>query len=297
MRDTLLHVLKVALGIAIPLASFTTGVRAASIDPLWLFRRGSLLARSLLAIFVFVPLATVFFLTVVKAPQAVTAGLIVSILAVGIGPPAAMKRTSATDANVAYEVELNIVVQVLAIIFVPLAIAALGSLYHFAPRLESKRVAFIVLERVVVPVVIGVLAARFVPRLAKPLARIAAPLIQLLLLAVIVLALVFMWKSLLGIGGQAWLLAAAVALLALAIGHLTGGADPGERSVLASFSVMRFPALALLIASILPRGRQLLPIVLAYTLCALVFTGIYGAVTKRRRAARGTVHRDAHATA
>src|SRR3954471_218743 len=74
MRETLLQALKIALGIAIPLASFSTGVRAANIDPLWLFRRRSLLVRSLLSIFVLVPLATVFLLTIIKAPQAVSAG-------------------------------------------------------------------------------------------------------------------------------------------------------------------------------------------------------------------------------
>jgi len=297
MRETLLHVLKIALGIAIPLASFSTGVRAAHIDPLWLFRRRSLLLRSLLAIFVLVPLATVFFLTVIKAPQVVTAGVLVAVLAVGIGPPAAMKRTSAKDADVAYEVELNLVVQILAIIFIPVAVAVLGSYYHFAFRLDAARVAVVVLERVLIPVGLGILAARFLPRVARPLARIAGPVVQVLLLAVVVLAFVVMWKSLLSIGAQGWLIIAAVAFLALLIGHLSGGADREERSVLAAFSVMRFPALALLIASILPRGRQFLPVVLAYTLCAFVFAAVYGVVSKRSSRAHGGAARRAHATA
>jgi BASS family bile acid:Na+ symporter len=297
MRETLLQALKIALGIAIPLASFSTGVRAANIDPLWLFRRRSLLVRSLLSIFVLVPLATVFLLTIIKAPQAVSAGVLVTVLAVGIGPPAAMKRTSAKGADVTYEVELNIVVQLLAIVFIPIAIAVLGAYYHFAFRLDATRVAITVLERVVIPVAVGILLTRLAPRLARPLARIAGPLVQLLLLAVIVLALIATWKSLLAIGGPAWLTIAAVALLALGIGHLSGGADRGQRSVLAAFSVMRFPALALLIASILPRGRQLLPFILAYTLCALLFTAVYGAATKRRSRTHGGAIREAHATA
>jgi BASS family bile acid:Na+ symporter len=297
MRETLHDVLKIALGIAIPLASFSTGVRAAHVDPLWLFRRRSLLLRSLLAIFVLVPLATVFFLTVIHAPQAVSAGVLVTVLAVGIGPPAAFKRTSAKGADVAYEVELNIVVQLLAIIFIPIAVAVLGSYYHFAFRLDATRVAVVVLERVVIPVGVGILLTRFAPRIARPLARIAGPLVQLLLLVVIVLALLATWKSMLGIGSGAWLTIAAVALLALVIGHLSGGHDREQRSVLASFSVMRFPALALLIASILPRGRQLLPFILAYTICALLLAGVYGAVSKRGSRTHGGAVHEAHATA
>ena len=287
MRETLAEIFKVVLAVVIPLASFATGVRAATVDPWWLFRRPGLLFRSLLAIFILVPLATVLFLEAIGAPQLIGAGLIVAILAVGVGPPAAFKRATAKEANVAYEVELNIVVQVVAILFIPLAIAVLGTLFHFAPRLEARRVAVIVVEKAILPLVVGVIMARLFPRVAGPLARIAGPLVQIALLVVVVVALIVTWKPLIALGPRAWALCAAVALLSVTIGHLCGGADREERTVLATFSAMRFPALALLIASILPRGRQLIPVVLAYVLCSFVFTAIYSAATARRQRARG----------
>jgi BASS family bile acid:Na+ symporter len=247
----------------------------------------------LLAIFILVPLATVLFVRLIGAPPVVAGGLIVAILAVGVGPPAAFKRANAKDANVAYEVELNIVVQLLAIAFIPLAIAVLGGIFHFAPRLEAKAVALIVLERALLPLAVGVVLARRFPRVALPLARIAGPVVQIALLAVVIVAVAATWKPLVAIGRNAWLLTAAVALLSVAIGHLCGGADRGERTVLATFSAMRFPALALVIAAILPRGRQMIPVVLAYILCSFLFTAIYEAIMVRRMRAGGSKARPA----
>src|SRR6185369_17207890 len=140
------HVLKITLGVVIPLASFATGVRAAKIDPLWLFKHPALLLRSLLAIFILVPLAAVLFVEAIGAPPLVAAGVIIAILAVGIGPPALFQQATADNADVSYEVELNVVVQIVAILFIPLAIAVLGAIFHFAPRLEAGRVARVVLE-------------------------------------------------------------------------------------------------------------------------------------------------------
>jgi BASS family bile acid:Na+ symporter len=281
MRETLTQLFRITLAVVIPLASFATGVRAATVDPLWLFKHPSVLLRSLLAIFVLVPLAAVLFVDVIGAPPVIAGGVVIAILAVGIGPPAAFKRATAKQANLEYEVELNIVVQLLAILFVPLAIAVLGAIFHFAPRLEARAVARIVLERALIPLAIGIALARLAPRAATPLARIAGPVVQIALLAVVVVAVVATWKPLVAIGARAWLVAAAVALLSVTIGHLCGGGDRPQRRVLATFSAMRFPALALLIASILPRGRQMIPVVLAYVLCSFVFTAIYGAVSAR----------------
>jgi BASS family bile acid:Na+ symporter len=291
MRETLIHILKVTLGVVIPLASFATGVRAAKVDPLWLFRHPALLLRSLLAIFILVPLAAVLFVEAVGAPPVVAAGIVIAILAVGIGPPALFQQAAPDKADVTYEVELNVVVQILAILFIPLAIAILGAIFQFAPRLEAGRVARVVLERALIPLFVGVLVARFLPRVAAPLARIAGPVVKLTLLAVVVVALAATWKPLLAIGAKGWLIIAAVALLAMVIGHLCGGADRTQRTVLATFSAMRFPALALAIAAILPRGREMIPAVLAYILCSLIFTAIYGAVISRReRTSGGHLH-------
>jgi BASS family bile acid:Na+ symporter len=283
MHDAFVNGLKIAMGVIIPLASVATGLRAAAVDPLWLFKRPSLLLRSLLAVLVLVPAATFALLEVMRPSMVLEAGLLVAILAVGIGPPAVFKHTSQDNAHLAYEVEMNVVLLALAIAYIPATLAVLGAYFQRELHLNASMVARLVLTRSLVPLLAGVLLARFVPKIAGPLGRIAAPVIQVVLLVVILVALFATWRGLFAMGPHGWLICAAVAAGAVVIGHLCGGPDPAERRVLAILSAMRFPGLALLIASVLPNGRTVIPVVLAYVLCSVVCLAIYGAIAARRR--------------
>jgi BASS family bile acid:Na+ symporter len=287
MRAIVFQVFRIVAGIVIPLASLATGLRAVSVDPFWLLERRSLLLRSLLAILVLVPLGTIAFLLAIPASPLVKTGLTVSILAIGIGPPAAFKRTRAVEANVAYEIELNVVLLILAIAFIPAAVALLGAYLHLPLRLNAARVAGLVLTRALIPLAVGVLVARLLPRVATPLARIAGPVVQIALLLLVAVAAVATWRGLLALGAQAWAICAAVALGTMVVGHLCGGPDPLQRRVLATFSSMRFPGLALLIASIAPLGKQVVPVVLAYAISSFVLVALYDAVTSRRARVAG----------
>ena len=283
MRETLFQIFKITVSVVIPLASLATGLRAATVEPLWLLKRPSLLLRSLLAILVLVPVGTFLFLEVIHAARLVESGLLVIILAVGIGPPMALKRTHAAEANVAYEVELNVVLLALAIAFIPAAVALLGAYFRIDLHLEPSRVAALVLTRALIPLLVGVLIARLLPKVGAPLARIATPLLQIVLLALVAVALAATWRGLFSLGARAWATCAAVALGALLIGHLCGGPDPDHRRVLASYSMLRFPGLALLIASVAPAGKRVVPVVLAYVLLGTVFLALYDVLAHRRR--------------
>jgi BASS family bile acid:Na+ symporter len=80
--------------------------------------------------------------------------------------------------------------------------------------------------------------------------------------------------------GAGWLVCALVSVVSVVIGHLLGGPDATTRAVLAAYGTMRFPALALLVASIVPNGRRAIPVVLAYVLTSAVVSAVYGVVMK-----------------
>jgi BASS family bile acid:Na+ symporter len=107
-------------------------------------------------------------------------------------------------------------------------------------------------------------------------------IINVVLLLVVVLAVIATFKFLREVGGIGWLVAAVVAGGAVIIGHALGGPDPGSRGVVAASATMRFPALALVLAHVMPQGQRLIPVVLAYVIVAFLWMTIYGAVTARR---------------
>lgn len=296
-------ILKVVVAVAIPLAAFVTGLRASSSDGKWLFKHPGLLVRSLVTILVILPLGTMLLLRLFGASVATTAGVTIAVISIGMAPAAALKQTKDKESSVPFEIGLNIVLLALAIAFIPLFLSVHGAVFHHHVRLGYGQVAQVVLTRALIPLVIGVVAGRVFPRMVAPAAKYGGLIVQLSMLAVVVVALAATWRLLLGLGAKTWLICAVIVVAEVAVSHAAGGPAPETRRTLASFGAMRFPALALLLASAAPRGREFVPVVLAYVIVSFAVVALYGAATSARRASRGRPaptlpaggHRPAHA--
>lgn len=282
VREHIHEILRIALGIAIPLASFATGLTAAGADPLWLPKHPRLWLRSLLIILVVVPVGVVLLMEAIGTSDVVKAALTIAVISIGIGPPAAFKKAQSHKEIVAYEVGLNLTLLALALAYLPLAVAVHGAIFHHTVQLGVGQVAGVVLVKALIPMVLGVLAGRLFPKVVAPFAKYAAILVQVVLLAIVVIALIATWRQLLGLG-TTWLLCLAIVIGEIAVGHFFGRKDPQTRGMLVAFSAMRFPALALLLAHAAPRGREFIPVILAYVICSFVLVAVYEGVTARRR--------------
>lgn len=276
------------VAVAVPLASFVTGLRSA--DPFWLWRRPRLLARSLLAILVVVPIVEVVLVELISPSAIVRAGITISILSVGVGPPNLMKRMKESREVARYEVGLNVTLMLASVLYLPLAVAIHGAAYHHELSLGWSRVALVVLRQALLPFVAGAAVARWLPKLASPLDRHGPRVVVVAILIVVVVALLATWRNLLDLGAAGWLTCTIAAMFAILIGHLAGGPAHETRTVLALFSAMRFPALAVLLASIVPSGAKLIPVVLAYIISSAAMVAVYSMsdVRGRRRARAGT---------
>lgn len=279
MKDSLPTLLRVLL-VAIPLAAFVTGLRAS--DPFWLWKRPGLLVRSLLAILLVVPVVDVLLLELLRPSPVIRAGIVVSVLSIGIGPPNALKRTRAQGPSAAYEVGLDLVLLPLAILYVPAAVALHGAIFHHSIRLDPGDVARVVLLKMLIPLALGIAFARLAPRLVDRVSRYAGLVVLAALLIVIAVVLFVTGRSLLEIGLAAWLICAVTAACAILIGHLFGAGEREYRPTLAAFSVLRFPALAFLILAQIPEGKTLIPVVLAYLLTSALLLAIYAGVSTSR---------------
>jgi bile acid:Na+ symporter, BASS family len=285
MSAIIKEVFPVLLAVLIPLAAFTTGLQAprAAAGEARLWRRPRQLFRDLLAVLILVPLWALVLVLLVPLSPVVRAGLLISVLAVGIGPAAGMKRMGRTTPHAHEALDLNLVVLVLSLAFVPIAFFLVAALFQRDLHVGVGAVAKVVLGRALLPLLLGLGAARLSPRAAAAAGPWLMKILNIALLAVLVLALIATGKFLVAVGAAGWLVAAAVALGAVVIGHLLGGPDPEDRGVVAAASAMRFPALALVLAAALPGGHRVIPVVLAYVLCAFVATTLYGVIMARRR--------------
>ncbi len=205
MHEDIRDILKLVLGIVIPVASFATGLMAAKADPLWLTKHPRLLLRSLVIILLVVPVGVVLSMEVLGTPDVVKAALTIAVISIGIGPPAAFKQARAHQEVVAYEVGLNLTLLALALVYLPLAVAVHGAIFHHTVELGVGQVAGVVLLKAFIPMVLGLVAGRLFPKVVAPFAKVAGIVVTVVLLALVVLALIKTRHQLLGLG-TTWLL-------------------------------------------------------------------------------------------
>jgi BASS family bile acid:Na+ symporter len=94
----------------------------------------------------------------------------------------------------------------------------------------------------------------------------------------VVVLLIVTGRAILGVIGQGTLVVTvAVVAFGLLVGHLLGGPDPGHRGALASATVLRHPAIALLLASgaFPERESTVIGTVLFYLLASMLLSFFY----------------------
>jgi BASS family bile acid:Na+ symporter len=265
----------VIIHVTIALVAFTVGTNAASPPSAGRGRRRALLIRSLVGVLLVMPLLTVVVLRSASLSSEVATGLLVSMIAVG--PVTALHKSSKDGAGVSFALALNLALLAASVLFVPLAAWLIGAAYQRQVHLRPALVARVILPLQLLPLVAGVAIARWAPRWA---ARVSKPLTivtNLVLAAVLVLALVVFFRPLLGVGGRGFLVAGVLSAAAVLVAHVLGGPDGTDRKVLGAFMALRFPALALALAKVSASGRRAVPAVLAYVICSGIAYAIYAA--------------------
>jgi len=235
-----------ALKVSIPMQVFAIGLGAGWQDAICLFRRPRLLAGSVLARNVAVPIIAILLIKTFPFPVAIAITL--GVLAVTPVPPLLPRSQIKAGARSDYVVGLLASQALLAIVLVPLTIElmdwALGARAHF----DAAPVAAMIAETILVPLAAGMLASRVFPKWNRIAAKVLV--VATVLLVVGAVPLLFLgWKALCALAGNGSILAIAIFIVAgMAVGHLLGGRQPGDRIALAIATPARHPGLAVAIA-------------------------------------------------
>jgi len=245
-------ILKLVLLLGVVLLVVAIGMRARLQEPLLLLRRPALALRATLAMYVALPafvLLLVWLLPLREGVGAVLLGFAVS----PVLPPWA-KKGAAVGGNTDYVIGLQLLSTGLSLLVVPLMISITQRLFGVATVLQPLALELVLLVTVAIPLALGIGLARLYPGVAPRLAALADQLGGLLLLLGAVALLIVHGQKILelmgGVIGQGTVLVSVVVIVfGLLVGGLLGGPAPGDRRALASATVSRHPAIALLLAS------------------------------------------------
>jgi len=264
-------ILKLVLLLGVVLLVVAIGIRARLEDPLLLLRRPALALRAMVAMYVALPVFVLVLVWLVPLREGVGAALLGFAVSPVLSPWA--KKGAAVGGQADYVIGLELLSAGVALLVVPLMIWIVYRVFGVETALDPLAVELVLLVTVVAPLGLGMGLARFCPGAAPRLAALADRAGMVLLLLGAVVLLVAHGREILAVIGRGTLVVTvAVIAFCLLVGHLLGGPDPGNRGALASATVSRHPAIALLLASgALPEHEStVIGTVLLYLLAALL---------------------------
>ena len=263
-------------------------------DATWLVRSPALLLRSVLSMQVLTPLLAVGLAVALPLHPGVKAAIVV--LSLSPVPPVLPGKELQVGGNRPFAISLLTVSALLSIVIIPASLALLNAFSPLSLGIGASVIAKLVATSIFIPLVVGLLVGALAPEFglrASPfVAKAGTGLLVLGILPPLIVALPAM-RGLLGDGTLA--VCAVLCLSALLIGHLLGGPDRGDRTVLALSTAMRHPAVAIALAKSNFADQPLaVPAILLYLIVAVVVRAPYLKMSVRHRAewvARGEAYR------
>ena len=283
---TVQELLVLAIRFSIILTVFGFGLQATMTDVLYLHRRPLLLARSLVAMFVMMPLAAIAMAKLFDLRPSVE--IMLTALAISPLPPLLPRKGTKGGGHASYALGLMVIIGVLSIAIVPIAARLVGVFFGQTFSMSAGAVARIIVTMVVLPLAAGLIVRAFLPavaeRVAKPAGRVAGALLAIGVLAILVGTL----PAALALIGNGTLVAMLVfVVVGLLAGHLMGGPREEHETVLAVATGARHPAIALAIArGNFPDEPDLVATLLLYLLISGAVGASYMAWQKRQAAGK-----------
>ncbi len=276
--------LGLGINLSMALMVFSVALSAGRADLASAFRSKSLLARSLVAMFVVMPVIAVLIAKNFELNRALLVALL--LLALSPVPPILPTKQIKAGGSTSFVLGLLVIAALAAIVIVPAGVTVIGWLFGRELDVPYSAALKPVAISVLAPVVLGLLVAKSAPTFA---ARAAGPLGKVAAILLAVSFLPILWKAWGAIAAQMtnFTVLAMVAFVAigLLVGHLLGGPDADDRTALALATATRHPGVALAVLhAVNPEGQDVVLVIVLYLLVGVVASLPYVKWRMRARA-------------
>lgn len=268
------HFVVVAFQISLFVTVFGYGLRAEFDDLLYVFRHRGLLARSLIAVLVVMPVVAIALARSFDLVPTVSIALIA--LAISPLPPLLPTREAKAGGGERYGLGLMVVLAVLSIAWVPLAVRLIGFAFDRNYTVSPGAIAVVTSTSILVPLLVGMVtravAAPFAVKISTKVQTAGRMLTPVAAVVLLVAVAPDVWRL---VGDGTLLAIALFVVTGFAVGHLVGGPDPEHSAVLAFSVACRHPGTALAVAAANYPDENLRAAVLIYLAVNVVVGLLY----------------------
>lgn len=272
--------IRIAILSSVVLIGIALGLRYPLADAGYLRHKPGLLVRSLVAMNLIMPLVALWLVLSFELKIPVKVALVALALS-PLPPLLPGKRLNLTSH--AYVYGIVVTAALCSVVLVPVAALLLGAHFH-TQHVSPAKVFLVVVLTVLAPLAIGIFIQRVraapVPRLAAILSKVGTALLVVASISFLVME----WPTIRSLFGDGTVVAAIVLSgLGLLVGHLLGGPDPQNRTVLALATASRHPGVAMVagISASVEAPRLVTAAVLLALVASVVVTAPYAAWRKR----------------
>jgi BASS family bile acid:Na+ symporter len=265
----LIKVLNVVALVAIMLS---IGMKVSSAQVMASARDVRLVASSIVANFVLVPLVTIVLLYGLRAPPLASAGFL--ILAVCPGAPVVPPFAEIARGDVSRATGLMVILAALSALLAPALLTFTVSRLSPTSELHINYldIATVLVVTQLLPLAVGLGIHEWVPKVAGRLVKLAGLVANLLLVGVVGLILATQYQTLEAFRLRGWIGMMLLLVASLSAGWLCGGPAPATRRTLAVTTGVRNAAVGLVIVSANFAGTPAVTAVVAYALVSLFGT-------------------------
>jgi bile acid:Na+ symporter, BASS family len=214
----------------------------------WVWRRPALILKALFAVLIAVPAVALVVARAFGLARVVEIGIL--LMAIAPGAPVALRRSLRAGGHHAFAPTLQIALAVLAVVSMPLWLAALNEYYVGNASVPPSHLARQVCVAQLLPLGLGMLVRHASSRMASSLGPKIGRAAGVLLFILLVLALIDIAEVVVEAGPRIVAAIALITLGALCAGHLLGGPEPSTRTAVAISSAARNPGLAFVVAAL-----------------------------------------------
>ena len=272
--------IRIAILISVVLIGIALGLRYATTDAGYLLQRPGLLARSLVAMNLIMPMVAIALVSSFDFKTPVQ----VALVALSVSPlPPVLPGKRLNLRSHGYIYGIVVAAAVCSVVLVPLAASLLSTHFH-TQHVSAVKVLIVVLLTVLAPLLIGIALQRIGASRASSLAAVLSKIGTALLVVACIPVVVMEWPTIRSLFGDGTVVAAIVLSgLGLLVGHLLGGPDPENRTVLALATASRHPGVALVagIGATAQAPRMVTAAVLLAFVVSMIVSTPYAAWRKR----------------
>jgi BASS family bile acid:Na+ symporter len=272
--------IRIAILISVVLIGIALGLRYATADAGYLLQRPGLLARSLVAMNLIMPMVAIALVSSFDFKTPVQ----VALVALSVSPlPPVLPGKRLNLRSHGYIYGIVVAAAVCSVVLVPLAASLLSTHFH-TQHVSAVKVLIVVLLTVLAPLLIGIALQRIGASRASSLAAVLSKIGTALLVVACIPVVVMEWPTIRSLFGDGTVVAAIVLSgLGLLVGHLLGGPDPENRTVLALATASRHPGVALVagIGATAQAPRMVTAAVLLAFVVSMIVSTPYAAWRKR----------------